>query len=106
MESITKVIFRTWKDTGEIIALFPEIPSSTVSHDLCESYMHGQHGCVNPYLMLDRKNTIPVTDEAKKNELREELEKIGYRLQEMQHISHVMHRKRREAWEEMEQKAK
>ena len=41
----TLVIFRKWKDTGEIIALFPEMKEE---RGLCNSYMHvGQHGSAN-----------------------------------------------------------
>lgn len=39
----TKVVFRCWKDTGDVIALFPEILADT--HGSCQSFEHvGQHG--------------------------------------------------------------
>ena len=38
----TKVNFRKWKDTKDVIALFPE---DDAGQGLCGSYMHvGQHG--------------------------------------------------------------
>lgn len=41
-------IFRTWKDSGDVIALFPEIPADRAGR-CCESYMHvGQHGAADP----------------------------------------------------------
>lgn len=39
-----KVIFRVWKDAGDVIALFPRIAASENGY-LCQSYMHvGGHG--------------------------------------------------------------
>lgn len=38
---MTKVVFRKWKDTGSIIALFPDEPWKTgVSKHLTSSYEH------------------------------------------------------------------
>jgi len=43
---MTKVIFRTWKDTKTVIALFPEIKADLAGN--CESYMSkGGHGAAN-----------------------------------------------------------
>jgi hypothetical protein len=42
MSDTTRVVFRTWKDDGSVIALFPDL---AVGGGCCESYQHvGQHG--------------------------------------------------------------
>lgn len=39
----TIVIFRRWKDTGNVVAIFPEIPSDNQGY-MCEMFEHhGQH---------------------------------------------------------------
>lgn len=71
----TIVIFRAYKDSGEVIALFPE-------HDegrgLVSSYAHiGQHGAA------DYAHCIAITRPAEEHEyedLASELEGLGYRL--------------------------
>lgn len=70
---MTQVIFRKWRDTGEIIALFPEIKAG---HGLCDSYMHtGQHGGAG-YNHVIRKTTLATPEEYAT--LLAELELIGY----------------------------
>jgi hypothetical protein len=73
----TLVVFRRWKDTGSLIALFPELPSDLSSH-FCVSYEHvGQHGGADFLGVL--KATKPVTaDESAP--LAQELTRIGYKL--------------------------
>ena len=45
-----KVIFRTWIEGGDTIAIFPEIPCMRWT---CESYQHiGQHGACDLHLTL------------------------------------------------------
>lgn len=72
----TIVIFRKFKKSGEIIALFPEIIADPTP-EFCESYMHvGQHGGA----MADLTDiTRPATPE-EYAELKAELEDIGYNL--------------------------
>ncbi len=73
----TLVIFRKWKDTGDIIALFPEMKEERV---LCNSYMHvGQHGSANYYRLVTALHppTMPATSDEYAN-LLAELESIGY----------------------------
>ncbi len=76
---ITEVIFRTFH-TGETIALFPYEPSDSYGH-YCLSYQHiGQHGGATTDLC--REGTRPSTpDEIAP--LKEELERIGYKLREL-----------------------
>jgi len=75
IQPITEVVFRKWKDNG-IIALFPyevDYPNGDIS-----SYMHvGQHGAANYYFMI--QETVPAT-EVEYNDLKKELESIGYNL--------------------------
>lgn len=56
---MVNVVFRKYKDNGEIIALFPQIKASTHGSDIL-SYMHnGQHGAAAPYAGHD---TVPATE--------------------------------------------
>lgn len=73
----TKVIFRKFKDGGDIIALFPEFVNYP---DGCiESYQHlGQHGAA------DYSHCIAISKPASVKEyapLKAELERIGYKLE-------------------------
>lgn len=72
---MTPVIFRVWKDTNDVIAFFPTIPSDYKGL-YCESYMHvGQHSSACRSLLTD------VTRLAKPEEyesLLRELVSIGY----------------------------
>jgi len=79
-EDPTLTVFRKYRNNdapwyGDIVALFPEIPAYD-SYCLC--YQHvGQHGSA------DYSFVINITEPAKPEEyqdLKEELERIGYRL--------------------------
>lgn len=74
-EQETIVIFRAYRDTGEVIALFPEHDEG---HGCVSSYLHvGQHGSA------DYAGTIAATrpaTEAEYEDLATELESLGYRL--------------------------
>ena len=62
MAEKTKVIFRKFKNTQDIIALFPEEPSSCVRDDQCMSYMHvGQHSGADADLAFLSDITFPAT---------------------------------------------
>lgn len=75
-EEEIKVIFRMWPD-GDVIALFPEIPSDYQGY-LCESYMHvGQHGAADTGAVIDQ--TRPALPEEYRGLLRE-LGGRGYTL--------------------------
>lgn len=72
----TIVVFRVFKDQGDLIALFPALNDY---HDhSCESYQHiGQHGAA------DYRYCISVSRPAKPSEyaaLKSELKGIGYNL--------------------------
>jgi len=67
----TKTIFRKFKDNGDIIALFPEIPSDYEGR-YCDSYVHvGGHGGANYQLVIG--DTVLATPE-EYAELKRELE--------------------------------
>jgi len=87
-----KVIFRKWRDGGDIIALFPEIPADCTGYE-CLSYMHiGQHGAANPTILIAR--TVPAAPD-EYAELLDELKCIGYTdLQIVQRFSHNAFEKR------------
>lgn len=72
---ITKVIFRKYKDTKDILALFPY----EVEHNgLVMCYQHvGQHGSAD-YHHCVRMTTLATQEEAK--DLQAELEDLGYNL--------------------------
>jgi len=70
---MTKVIFRTWINGGDTIAIFPEIPAGDWT---CESYQHiGQHGGCS--IGLSHASTRPAT-EREIEPLLTELHLIGY----------------------------
>jgi hypothetical protein len=72
----TIVNFKKFKESGEIIALFPYVPSD-VHGRLCMSYMHvGQHGGA----ALPPAGTVKATPE-EYAPLVQELESLGYNLQ-------------------------
>lgn len=89
----TKVIYRTFKSGGDVIALFPEVPFDAVG-DFCESYQHvGQHGAASPVLTASTRAALPGEIEP----LRKELERLGYNLKPYRRVSFEMHKKRRES---------
>jgi hypothetical protein len=85
----TKTIFRTFH-TGDVIALFPEIPADRHGH-YCMSYQTiGQHGAASPD--LSHCTRAATTDEIR--QLRAELERVGYNIHEVKRITAAMHRAR------------
>lgn len=93
----TKVIFRRYKGTSDVIALFTQTPASP-NPVYCESYMHlGQHGAADP------QGTINLTVPAKPDEyssLEAELLRIGYKLKISKRNTYGDLQARREALEE------
>lgn len=91
-QPITFVVFRRWKDTGDLIALFPELPSDYLGH-FVDSYMHvGQHGGAD-YHGVVRATTVANAEDAA--ELIRELKGIGYILKPIQRASRRVHDARR-----------
>ena len=74
-DEYTKVIFRYWMNG--VIAIFPEIPGD-LSPQNCLSYQHiGQHSACDPSYII--KSSKPAT-ETQYNNLKVELESLGYKL--------------------------
>jgi hypothetical protein len=87
------VVFRRWKDCGDIIALFPELPAD-IQGWFCDAYEHvGQHGGAD-YGGVIRATTPVEPDEA--TTLAEELTRIGYDLRPIRRASWSHHERRRE----------
>jgi hypothetical protein len=88
----TLVLFRRWRDSGDIIALFPEIPSD-INGYFCEAYEQvGQHGGADYHGVIQA--TRPATDE-ETSFLAKELTRIGYNLQPIKRASQTVHERRR-----------
>lgn len=91
-EDEATVVFRKWPGGG-ILALFPEIPAD-LQGATCQSYEHiGQHGGA------DYQHCISRTTPARPGEyadLKEELEKIGYKLKVVSRATPQMTRARQE----------
>jgi hypothetical protein len=86
-------VFRKWRDTGEVIALFPEFPSD-INGWFCDSYMHvGQHGGADYHGVI--RQTVPATP-VECAALSVELKRIGYRLRPLNRASWRHHERRRE----------
>jgi hypothetical protein len=91
-QPITLVIFRRWKDTGDLIALFPELPADYHAR-FVDSYMHvGQHGGADYHGVIQATTAATAEDAA---DLRRELERIGYVLKPIQRASRRVHEARR-----------
>jgi hypothetical protein len=85
-------IFRRWKDSGDVIALFPAIPAD-IDGRYCLSYEHvGQHGAADFHGVVRR--TLPATSKQCAG-LARELRQIGYDLKPIQRASSRNHEKRR-----------
>lgn len=90
------VVFRRWQDrTGDIIALFPEIPADNHGR-YCQSYMQvGQHGAEDYHAVI--RHTIPV-GRKQYAALAEELWRIGYDLRPVKRaLPHHHHTRRQTA---------
>jgi hypothetical protein len=91
-EETTLVVFRRWKDSDDIIALFPELPADYQGL-YCDAFEHcGQHGGADYFGVIHA--TSPVTEEDA-SPLIEELKRIGYRLRPIKRASYRMHEARR-----------
>lgn len=91
-EQETLVIFRRWGDTGDIIALFPELPSDSEGR-FCDSYEQvGQHGGADYYGVVQATRPVSVNEAG---DLITELTRIGYRLKPIKRASPQVHEARR-----------
>jgi hypothetical protein len=88
------VVFRKWRDTGTIIALFPELPSD-INGWFCDAYEQvGQHGGADYHGVI--QHTTPASAEVCAG-LAKELTGIGYNLKPIKRASPRHHERRREA---------
>jgi len=92
IQPITAVVVRKWRDTGDLIALFPELPSDYQGW-FVDSYMHvGQHAGAD-YNGVIQATMAATAEEAA--DLIRELERIGYRLKVIKRASPLAHAERR-----------
>ena len=90
----TLVVFRRWRDTGSIIALFPELPADYDGW-FCDAYEHvGQHGGADYYGVIAATTPVSFDDAAP---LADELTRIGYHLLPIKRASYRVHELRRNA---------
>ena len=88
---LTDVIFRKWTSNGNVIALFPGIPSSLNARHCCLCYEHlGQHGSASLDLSLHTIAAKP----REYAELKRELEAIGYTLRVVKRVTVRHHNSR------------
>lgn len=91
-EKPTPVIFRKWKDTGDIMALFP-YDLGTDDPYTCSSYEHvGQHSAADPHHCIQA--TTPCTPD-EYAPLKAELESLGYKLKPMNRLQYKALEERR-----------
>ena len=92
-DEITPVVFRRWRDTKTVFALFPTMPSDYEGF-YCESYEHiGQHGGADYFGCIYASKPASLDEAA---DLKRELERIGYRLRGIKRASRTHHEVRRE----------
>ena len=83
----TKMIFRKYIDTGEIIALFPYEIENKQGH--VGSYMHvGQHGAADLNYVLAKTLAVEKQEYAS---LLAELENIGYKVWPVKRVNRTLH---------------
>lgn len=88
----TQVVFRRWRDTNDIIALFPAEPSD-IAGWYCLSYERvGQHSGADYHGVV--RASRPATDE-EAAPLADELTSLGYNLQPIRRASQAVHERRR-----------
>lgn len=88
-----RVVFRKWRDTGDVIALFPELPADIFGL-FCDSYEHiGQHSGADYHGVV--RQTVPASPSEHAN-LSLELTRLGYRLVPLKRAARRHHERRRE----------
>lgn len=92
MSLTTVVVFRRWDDpSGDVIALFPELPAD-IDGQYCLSYEHmGQHGGADYHGVIANTVPAPVKEAAR---LARELELIGYTLRPVRRATCRHHERR------------
>ena len=91
MSQVDIVVFRRWKNGGDVIALFPELPAD-VHGRYCDAYEHiGQHGGADYHGVI--RKTKPCSLDAAAD-LADELRTIGYRLRPVRRANRKHHEMR------------
>lgn len=88
------VVFRRWKDTGDLVAVFPEIPADDLGR-YCFAYDETGTQTAAEYEEIIQ-DTTPVTP-TEYGRFAHELTMLGYDLQPVLEASHQHHERRREA---------
>jgi hypothetical protein len=88
----TAVVFRRWDDpSGDVIALFPELPADNDGKYCC-AYEHiGQHGGADYHGVIANTVPAPAKEAAR---LARELELIGYWLRPVRRATRRHHERR------------
>jgi hypothetical protein len=93
MNQTDVVVFRRWRDTNDVIALFPALPADLYG-DFCDSYETvGQHSGADYHGVVQHTKPCSLNDAA---DLAAELRRIGYRLRPIKRASRVHHEARRQ----------
>jgi hypothetical protein len=87
------VVFRRWKDNGDIIALFPELPADMSGFYVDAYEAVGQHGGADYHGVIQKTTPCSLNDAA---DLVTELQRIGYILTPIKRASRVHHDNRRQ----------
>lgn len=88
----TPVVFRVWKEGGEVLALFPTL-SSDIADRYCSCYDRiGQHSSADYHSCIKLSRPAGGMEAAR---LEKELHQLGYRLRVVKRASRAMHRERR-----------
>jgi hypothetical protein len=93
MSQADTVVFRRWRATGDVIALFPELPAD-LGGDHCDSYEHvGQHGGADYHSVVQHTTPCSPDDAA---DLAAELRTVGYVLRPIKRANRRHHDNRRQ----------
>lgn len=93
MSQADVVVFRRWRDCGDVIALFPALPADLYG-EYCDAYEHvGQHSGADYFGVIQQ--TTPCSSE-QSADLATELRRIGYVLRPRWRASRVHHDRRRQ----------
>lgn len=93
MSQADVVVFRRWRDTHDLIALFPALPAD-LHGQYCDSFMHiGQHSGADYHGVIQHTTPCSIEQSA---DLAAELRRIGYTLRPIKRASRVHHDNRRQ----------
>lgn len=88
------VVFRRWRDTRTVFALFPTSPSDYQGF-YCDAYEPvGGHGGADYFGCVQASRPVSADEAA---DLKQELERIGYRVRPIKRASRKHHEARRAA---------